>query len=136
MYRLAGLDHHLSSTACCVGWFSLTALVCFLTLMSTLALPAHLLWDRITCSYVLHCWQEYFHFSWIVEEKVEEHDTVIFAEFPHGKPKASQRMAFANERILVYRTNREHPHLVKFSQVMTTATGSRMCVRAARVTLN
>lgn len=52
--------------------------------MSTLLLPAHLLWDRFTCSYVLHCWQEYFHFSWIVEDQVDGNETVIFAEYPHG----------------------------------------------------
>lgn len=66
------------------GLFSTAALACFVALMSTLLLPAHLLWDRFTCSYVLHCWQEYFHFSWIVEEQVVGKDTVIFAEYPHG----------------------------------------------------
>jgi len=66
------------------GFFSTAALACFVALMSTLALPAHLLWDRFTCSYVLHCWQEYFNFSWIVEGFTLDDTPVIFAEFPHG----------------------------------------------------
>eukprot|EP00892_Ulva_mutabilis_P007201 jgi/Ulvmu1/4853/UM020_0139.1 len=64
--------------------FSKSALACFVALMTTLAFPARLLWDRYTCSYILHCWQEYFNFSWIVEEMAPNDDPVIFAEFPHG----------------------------------------------------
>lgn len=68
------------------GFFSKAAFVSFAALMSTLLLPKPtLLWTPWTCSFIMRSWQEYFDFSWTLEEGLASRDQqVIFADFPHG----------------------------------------------------
>lgn len=62
--------------------------------MSTLLLPKPtLLWTPWTCSFIMRSWQEYFDFSWTLEERLASIDQqVIFADFPHGVQPTLQCM--------------------------------------------
>lgn len=64
--------------------FNRTALLVLILCWSTLLLPARLLWHDCTRSYILNTWQEFFNFSWILEETLPTDRNFCFAEFPHG----------------------------------------------------
>lgn len=65
--------------------FSRTALLIVLLCLGTLALPARpVLWPAFNKLWVFKTWREYFRYSFLFEQKLDESKRYILAEFPHG----------------------------------------------------
>lgn len=56
-----------------------------LAIFSTLALPAKpVLWQAFNQHAVFRTWREYFKFSYLFEELMDDEKRYVFVEFPHG----------------------------------------------------
>lgn len=64
--------------------FSRAALALLVILLTSLTLPAKLLWPEFTQCFILSTWQSYFSFGWTLEAELPKTQNVIFAEYPHG----------------------------------------------------
>jgi hypothetical protein len=66
------------------AFFSTTAMVLYLALLGTLAIPAKVHWQGFLDSYLFKTWREYFSFSYYFKEPLDPKKNYVLAEFPHG----------------------------------------------------
>lgn len=68
-----------------LSMFYVTPRYILLAIFSTLALPAKpVLWTAFNAHPVFRTWREYFKFSYLFEEILDDEKRFVFVEFPHG----------------------------------------------------